>query len=86
MGRPLFVKEYRTISAVDGPLVAVDRVSGVGFNELASLGARNGQVLELDGKRAVIQVFQGTLMRLGAGPVAAGAALVGAESGVPATG
>ena len=60
MDSPLFVKEYHTLSAVDGPLISVERVSAVGFNELAKIGERTGQVLELEGQHAVVQVFQGT--------------------------
>lgn len=61
----LLVKEYRTVSAVSGPLVSVERVRGAGYNELADLYAadgapRTGQVLELDHERAMIQVFAGT--------------------------
>lgn len=66
MAQPsLFIKEYRTVSAVSGPLVSVERVSGAGYNELVELlaaddHARSGQVLEVDRDRAVIQVFAGT--------------------------
>ncbi len=63
--RPLFVKEYRTLSSVAGPLVSVERVQGAGYNELVELFAadqrtRAGQVLEVDRNRAVVQVFVGT--------------------------
>jgi V/A-type H+-transporting ATPase subunit B len=65
MERPLFIKEYRTVTSVSGPLVAVERVHGVGYNELAELvasdqRARLGQVLEVDHDRALLQVFTGT--------------------------
>jgi V/A-type H+-transporting ATPase subunit B len=61
----LFVKEYRTAIAVRGPLITIERVSEAGYNELAELAAdgratRGGQVLEVDGDRATIQVFAGT--------------------------
>lgn len=63
--RPLFTKEYRTVSSVAGPLVAVQRVQGAGYNELVELfaadgRARSGQVLEVDRDQAVVQVFVGT--------------------------
>lgn len=63
--RPLFVKEYRTVSAVDGPLVTVDRVTDAGYNELVDLTGADGrsraaQVLEVDNDRAIVQVFAGT--------------------------
>src|SRR5512143_2854237 len=60
----LFVKEYRTASAVNGPMVAVERVRGVGFNELAEIHTpdqvRAAQVLEINRERALVQVFAGT--------------------------
>jgi V/A-type H+/Na+-transporting ATPase subunit B len=63
--RPLFTKEYRTVSSVAGPLVSVQRVQGAGYNELVELfagdqRARAGQVLEVDQDKAVVQVFVGT--------------------------
>ncbi len=58
----LLTKEYRTIDRIAGPLVFLDRVRGVGNREMASLTLPDGeirlaQVLELDGERAVLQVF-----------------------------
>ena len=55
-------KEYKTISEVVGPLVLVDGVEGVKYNELVEIdeqdGAqRMGKVLEVDGDKAVIQMF-----------------------------
>ncbi|MFN8472546.1 MAG: V-type ATP synthase subunit B [Anaerolineae bacterium] len=63
--RPLFVKEYRTLSSVSGPLVTVERVGDVGYNELAEVYAadhapRRGQVLEVNNDRAILQMFTGT--------------------------
>ena len=62
---PLFTREHRTLSGVAGPLIFVEQVSGVGAGELVRVVApdgttRDGQVLELSGDRAVIQVFQST--------------------------
>jgi V/A-type H+-transporting ATPase subunit B len=63
----LCVKEYRTASSVNGPLVTVERVRAVGYNELVEIhvGANNrapraGQTLEVNDERALIQVFAGT--------------------------
>jgi V/A-type H+/Na+-transporting ATPase subunit B len=58
-------KIYRTVASVNGPLIMIEQVSGVGYNELVDLmparqDARVGQVLEVDGDRAVVQVFAGT--------------------------
>ncbi len=56
---------YRTISGVNGPLVILDNVKLPQFAEIVTLQLRNGekrqgQVLEVYGSRAVVQVFEGT--------------------------
>lgn len=56
---------YRTVTAVNGPLVVVDNVKFPRFSEIVNLKLadgtiRSGQVLEVSGKRAVVQVFEGT--------------------------
>ena len=56
---------YRTGRFAAGPLLIFERVKDVGLGEIAVITApdgaeRLGQVLELDGQRAVIQVFEGT--------------------------
>ncbi len=55
-------KEYKTIREVVGPLMLVDRVEGVKYDELvrirqASGEERVGKVLEIDGDRALVQLF-----------------------------
>lgn len=62
---PLYVIDYATLSYLSGPLLFVEEVHNVGFNEIVELrGAdnlvRRGQVLEVDHSRAVVQVFVGT--------------------------
>ena len=62
---PLYVIEYRTLSHISGPLVFVENVQNVGYNEIVELRGgdgqvRRGQVLEVDQGRAVVQVFAGT--------------------------
>lgn len=62
---PLYVLEYRTLSYLSGPLLFVENVQNVGYNEVVKLHGsdgliRRGQVLEVDGNRAVVQVFVGT--------------------------
>jgi len=57
--------DYRTVSAVNGPLVILDNVKRPMFAEIVSLTladgtVRKGQVLEVSGKKAVVQVFEGT--------------------------
>ncbi len=57
------LKEYRTIKEVVGPLMLVEGVSGVKFNELVEIeqqdgGIRRGRVLEIDGDKALVQLFE----------------------------
>jgi len=57
------VKEYKTVREVVGPLMLVDHVSGVGFEELVEIETgenevRRGRVLEVDGDRALVQLFE----------------------------
>ncbi|KAI8927988.1 P-loop containing nucleoside triphosphate hydrolase protein [Entophlyctis helioformis] len=47
--------DYRTVSGVNGPLVILDQVKFAKFAEI-----RSGQVLEVQGKKAIVQVFEGT--------------------------
>jgi V/A-type H+/Na+-transporting ATPase subunit B len=61
----LLTKRHRTLSYISGPLIFVERVREVGFGEIVEiLGTdnvrRSGQVLEVNGDRAVVQVFTGT--------------------------
>ena len=57
--------EYRTVTGVSGPLVILDKVKNAKFAEIVDITLsdgtkRRGQVLEVDGERAVVQVFEGT--------------------------
>ncbi len=57
--------EYRGVREIGGPLVFVEGISGVGFDELVEVvGAdgvpRLGQVLDVTARAAVVQVFGGT--------------------------
>ncbi|GBG31354.1 ATP synthase subunit beta, chloroplastic [Hondaea fermentalgiana] len=57
--------DYSTISAVNGPLVVLENVKSPQYNEIVTLTLgngeqRQGQVLEIYGSRAVVQVFEGT--------------------------
>ncbi|CAO1632921.1 unnamed protein product [Sympodiomycopsis kandeliae] len=57
--------DYRTVSAVNGPLVILDNVKFPSYNEIVSLtlpdgSRRGGQVLEVSGSKAIVQVFEGT--------------------------
>lgn len=57
-------KEYKTIKEVVGPLMLVDGVGGVGYNELVEITQANGEVrrgkvLEVKDDKAVVQLFEG---------------------------
>ena len=54
--------DYRTVVKVDGPLVILDNVKFPRFAEIVNVclsdgSVRKGQVLEISGKRAVVQVI-----------------------------
>lgn len=56
---------YRRITGVNGPLVILDGINNLSYAEIVTLilpsgETRSGQVLEIHGKKAVIQVFEGT--------------------------
>ncbi len=58
-------KEYRTVTEIAGPLMLVEGVSGVTYGELADIklddgSYRRGRVLEINGDKAMVQVFEGT--------------------------
>ena len=59
------IKEYRTAREIAGPLMMVENVEGVKYNELVEIETssgeiRRGQVLEIDGDRALVQLFEGS--------------------------
>ncbi|MBP1045480.1 V-type ATP synthase subunit B [Enterococcus sp. BWM-S5] len=59
------IKEYRTINEVVGPLMIVEKVEGVKYEELIEVRMQNGeirrgQVLEVNGDKAMVQIFEGT--------------------------
>ncbi len=56
-------KEYRTIEEVAGPLMLVQGVEGVTYNELGEIELANGEtrrckVLEINGSDALVQLFE----------------------------
>jgi V/A-type H+-transporting ATPase subunit B len=59
-------KEYKTISSITGPLVVVEGVAGVKYEELVEVNvpgestARYGKVLDVAGDTAVVQMFDAT--------------------------
>ena len=59
------IKEYRTITSIEGPLMQVEGVEGAKFNELVEVEMqdgqkRQGQVLEVKGDYATVQLFEGS--------------------------
>ncbi len=57
------LKEYRTIREVVGPLMLVDGVEGVKYDELVEIEQQNGEirrgkVLEINGSKALVQLFE----------------------------
>lgn len=59
------LKEYKTIKEIVGPLMMVDGVEGVKFDELVEIEQvdgeiRHGKVLEVNGDKALVQLFEGS--------------------------
>lgn len=57
------LKEYRSVQEVVGPLMIVEGVEGIKYEELVEIQTqtgekRRGRVLEIDGDRAMIQLFE----------------------------
>ena len=57
--------QFVGLNEINGPLVALQGVSGVAFEEMVSLKlnsgeTRFGRVVEIEGDRVIIQVFEGT--------------------------
>ncbi|KPU44203.1 V-type sodium ATPase subunit B [Oxobacter pfennigii] len=57
------LKEYRTVREVAGPLMLVDQVEGAAYDELVEIETqtgeiRRGRVLEINGDKALIQLFE----------------------------
>lgn len=61
----MFVKEYRSVSQIRGPLIIYEGVENAGYYEMVEIYGpdgelRRGRVLEVDRQRCVVQVFSGT--------------------------
>ncbi len=57
------IKEYKTIREIASPLMVVENVEGVTYDELGELELPNGEVrrckvLEVEGDKAVVQLFE----------------------------
>ncbi len=58
------IKEYQTVSAIAGPLMLVEKVENVKFEELVEIElttgeVRRGRVLEVNEDTALVQLFEG---------------------------
>ncbi|EOR27642.1 MULTISPECIES: V-type ATP synthase subunit B [Clostridium] len=59
------LKEYKTVTEVVGPLMVVEGVEGVKYDELVEVELqtgekRRGKVLEINGTKAMVQLFEGS--------------------------
>ncbi|NEZ45928.1 V-type ATP synthase subunit B [Clostridium niameyense] len=59
------LKEYRTVKEVVGPLMLVDQVEDISFDELVEIELHNGEkrrgrVLEINKDKALVQLFEGS--------------------------
>ncbi len=59
------LKEYRTVTSINGPLLLVEEVENIKYEELVEIHlpngeVRRGKVLEVHNDKALIQVFEGT--------------------------
>jgi V/A-type H+/Na+-transporting ATPase subunit B len=59
------LKEYRTVKEIVGPLMVVEKVEGVKYDELVEIEIQNGEirrgrVLEINEDKAIIQLFEGS--------------------------
>ncbi len=65
MQQSLASKEYQTVNYVSGPLIFVEGPKGVSYGEIARITIpdgeeRTGQVLDISGDMAIVQVYEGT--------------------------
>ena len=61
----LLTTEYSTVSQIRGPLIFVERIADVAYNEMVEIidpngDVRLGQVLEVDQERCMVRIFLGT--------------------------
>lgn len=57
--------QYQGLNEINGPLIALEGVRGVAFDEIAAIRLddgteRTGRVVQMDGDRVMLQVFEGT--------------------------
>ncbi|MFI4912119.1 MAG: V-type ATP synthase subunit B [Sedimentisphaeraceae bacterium JB056] len=59
------LKEYKTVSSIAGPLMLVESVDNAKYGHIVDIelrdgSIRHGQILQVDGNRVLVQVFEGT--------------------------
>ena len=57
--------QYSGLKDINGPLVCLEGVSGVAYDEIATLqledgSKRLGRVVQMEGDKIILQVFEGT--------------------------
>lgn len=57
--------EYRGLNGINGPMIVVEGVSGIGYEEICDIYTNDGshkmgRVVEISGDKAIVQVFEGT--------------------------
>ena len=57
--------QYAGLTAINGPLVCLEGVKDVGYDEIAAIhlddgSQRMGRVVQMDGDKVILQVFEGT--------------------------
>ena len=57
--------QYIGLSEINGPLVAIDHVVDASYDEMVEIKVadgttRMGRIVQLEGQRAIVQVFEGT--------------------------
>ena len=57
--------QYAGLTSVNGPLVCLEGVNGVGYEETAAITLddgtqRMGRVVQMEGDKVILQVFEGT--------------------------
>ncbi|MDD5134411.1 MAG: V-type ATP synthase subunit B [Phycisphaerae bacterium] len=57
--------EYQTVQSISGPLMLVEGVSDARYGEMVEIqigdgSTRHGQILQVDGQKVLVQVFEGT--------------------------
>ena len=57
--------EYSGIAEIRGPLIVLDGIKGVGYDEMAEISIPgrercHGRVIQIDGEKVILQVFEGT--------------------------